>query len=321
MHQEFSIATSAELATDGIFELDGGWWRFRSDVVREVAYQTLTKRTRPSATPAWRWRSPPRRRVPPPDRGPRPPRRHGGRAGRRARPGPRRARLAPRSRRARLAQGRPGGTRRRPRRARHPPRRAGARARPGRPRDRAAAAADPGDGRDRHAPVPAASADARHALESALADDDEIAEGEAPPARDGRPHARRPGHVAPPARRRGRHLSPGRRRQAPRQRPAPAGSPRSSAARSRRRTYLGEAMTLFERLGDERGQAWAGHNMAWAAFQGGDFADAETLLAESRRRFEKLGDRRRRPLGRRAARLRHVLPAPLRRGRGARPWR
>ena len=35
-----------ELATDGIFELDGGWWRFRSDVVREVAYQTLTKRTR-----------------------------------------------------------------------------------------------------------------------------------------------------------------------------------------------------------------------------------------------------------------------------------
>ena len=31
--------------------------------------------------------------------------------------------------------------------------------------------------------------------------------------------------------------------------------------------------------------------MAWAAFQGGDFADAETLLAESRRRFEKLGDR------------------------------
>ena len=31
--------------------------------------------------------------------------------------------------------------------------------------------------------------------------------------------------------------------------------------------------------------------MAWAAFQGGDFADAEMLLDESRRRFEKLGDR------------------------------
>jgi tetratricopeptide (TPR) repeat protein len=50
-------------------------------------------------------------------------------------------------------------------------------------------------------------------------------------------------------------------------------------------------MSLYERLGDERGRAWAGHNMAWAAFQGGDFADAETLLAESRRRFDKLGDR------------------------------
>ena len=46
MHQEFSPADVLELATDGIFELDGGCWRFRSDVVREVAYQTLTKRTR-----------------------------------------------------------------------------------------------------------------------------------------------------------------------------------------------------------------------------------------------------------------------------------
>jgi hypothetical protein len=31
--------------------------------------------------------------------------------------------------------------------------------------------------------------------------------------------------------------------------------------------------------------------MAWAAFQGGDFADAEMLLGESRQRFDKLGDR------------------------------
>ncbi|HET9666699.1 MAG TPA: adenylate/guanylate cyclase domain-containing protein, partial [Desertimonas sp.] len=36
MHQQFSSAEVDELVADGIFELDGGWWRFRSDVVREV---------------------------------------------------------------------------------------------------------------------------------------------------------------------------------------------------------------------------------------------------------------------------------------------
>ncbi len=140
---------------------------------------------------------------------------------------------------------------------------------------------------------PAASADARHALESALADDDEIAEGEA---------RRRLGTVA--------HMQ-GDLATSRRQLDAAvdifrrAGDDKrlANALRARgfaevfggsipaARTYLGEAMSLFERLGDERGQAWAGHNMAWAAFQGGDFADAETLLGESRRRFEKLGDR------------------------------
>ena len=36
----------AELAADGLLDVRDGWWRFRSDVVREVAYQTLTKQTR-----------------------------------------------------------------------------------------------------------------------------------------------------------------------------------------------------------------------------------------------------------------------------------
>jgi tetratricopeptide (TPR) repeat protein len=140
---------------------------------------------------------------------------------------------------------------------------------------------------------PAASADARHALESALADGDEVTEGEA---------RRRLGTVA--------HMQ-GDLATSRRQLDAAveifrrAGDDRrlANALRARgfaevfggsipaARTYLGEAMTLFGELGDERGQAWAGHNMAWAAFQGGDYADAEMLLEESRRRFEKLGDR------------------------------
>jgi class 3 adenylate cyclase/predicted ATPase len=44
--QHFDQADLDELVSDGLFELDGTWWRFRSDVVREVAYQTLTKQAR-----------------------------------------------------------------------------------------------------------------------------------------------------------------------------------------------------------------------------------------------------------------------------------
>ena len=46
MGQEFRDSDLAELAADGLFDVDGRRWRFRSDVVREVAYQTLTKRIR-----------------------------------------------------------------------------------------------------------------------------------------------------------------------------------------------------------------------------------------------------------------------------------
>ena len=44
--QEFRRSDLDELAADGLFDVDGHWWRFRSAVVREVAYQTLTKRVR-----------------------------------------------------------------------------------------------------------------------------------------------------------------------------------------------------------------------------------------------------------------------------------
>jgi hypothetical protein len=46
MRQRFDRGLLESLVAGGLLELDGDWWRFRSDVVREVAYQTLTKQTR-----------------------------------------------------------------------------------------------------------------------------------------------------------------------------------------------------------------------------------------------------------------------------------
>ena len=56
------------------------------------------------------------------------------------------------------------------------------------------------------------------------------------------------------------------------------------------RWLLGEAMDLYHGLDEERGHAWTHQNLAWVAFQSGDFADAERQLAEARVRFEGLGD-------------------------------
>jgi class 3 adenylate cyclase/tetratricopeptide (TPR) repeat protein len=294
MDQEFADGDVLELAADGIFELDGGWWRFRSDVVREVAYQTLTKRTRAQ--------------------------RHAGVAmALAAEKGEYLHHIEDLAHHAATAAelvaelGRvPGVPRTLPARAVHALHKAA----------QAALDASRAEHAVRHAgralalcqadpeterqlllirataeidlrQFPAASADARHALESALADDDEIAEGEA---------RRRLGTVA--------HMQ-GDLATSRRQLEAAvdifrrAGDDKRLANALRARgfaevfggsipaaqAHLGEAMSLFERLGDERGQAWVGHNMAWAAFQSGDFADAETLLGESRRRFDKLGDR------------------------------
>jgi class 3 adenylate cyclase/tetratricopeptide (TPR) repeat protein len=46
MRQTFDLSMVDALAAGGLLELDDSWWRFRSDVVREVAYQTLTKQAR-----------------------------------------------------------------------------------------------------------------------------------------------------------------------------------------------------------------------------------------------------------------------------------
>ena len=46
MGQPFDPADLDHLVDIGILDVDERWWRFRSDVVREVAYQTLTKSSR-----------------------------------------------------------------------------------------------------------------------------------------------------------------------------------------------------------------------------------------------------------------------------------
>ncbi len=46
LDQSFSLDDVAQLDADGLLRVDRGWYRFRSDVVREVAYQTLTKLVR-----------------------------------------------------------------------------------------------------------------------------------------------------------------------------------------------------------------------------------------------------------------------------------
>ncbi|HEX4982532.1 MAG TPA: AAA family ATPase, partial [Ilumatobacteraceae bacterium] len=55
--------------------------------------------------------------------------------------------------------------------------------------------------------------------------------------------------------------------------------------------YLGEADAIYDRVGDVRGRAWVRQHLAWVAFLSGDHQGAETRLAGSISTFEGLGDR------------------------------
>lgn len=46
LDQPYEAADFDALVDEGLLDVDDQWWRFRSDVVREVAYQTLTKSSR-----------------------------------------------------------------------------------------------------------------------------------------------------------------------------------------------------------------------------------------------------------------------------------
>jgi class 3 adenylate cyclase/tetratricopeptide (TPR) repeat protein len=51
-----------------------------------------------------------------------------------------------------------------------------------------------------------------------------------------------------------------------------------------------EALASFRKVGDQRGEAWALQNLAWISFSQGRLADAESRLNESAERFAELGD-------------------------------
>ncbi|MET0326033.1 MAG: AAA family ATPase, partial [Ilumatobacteraceae bacterium] len=56
------------------------------------------------------------------------------------------------------------------------------------------------------------------------------------------------------------------------------------------RAFLAEAMAIYHAIDDERGHAWTHQNLAWVSFQSGNFDDAEVQLLEAKQRFEALGD-------------------------------
>ncbi len=53
---------------------------------------------------------------------------------------------------------------------------------------------------------------------------------------------------------------------------------------------LSEAVELFERLGDRRGTAWAFQNLAWSAYIAGRVEESEQRVLAAMRTFEELGD-------------------------------
>lgn len=55
--------------------------------------------------------------------------------------------------------------------------------------------------------------------------------------------------------------------------------------------FLGEADDVFARIGDDRGRAWVLQHRAWLAFLSGDHAQAEAWLASAASKFEGLDDR------------------------------
>jgi len=291
MRQDFRESDLAELAADGLFDVDGRRWRFRSDVVREVAYQTLTKRVRAQ--------------------------RHAGVAAAvvaehkdlvddLAYHAAAAAELVnelgpvdgvPSSivdqaieallRAASVAS----DAGRFPHAVRH-----ASRALDLHPADaeverqlllvRAGAELDQRMYAD-------AIADAQQVLEGALTDGDRVHEAEA--RRRLGTISQMQGDLVAARRELDRAVALFREMEEP--------GPLADGLRARgfaevfggslseARKFLDEAMMIYHQIDDERGHAWTHQSLAWVAFQSGDFADAETQLLEAEERFDAIGDR------------------------------
>jgi class 3 adenylate cyclase/tetratricopeptide (TPR) repeat protein len=291
MRQEFRESDLAELAGDGILDVEGRRWRFRSDVVREVAYQTLTKRVRAQ--------------------------RHAGVAVVIA--GDHKDQVDDLAHHAAVAaelvielgpvDGVPSTIADQAIAALHKAATvavdAGRFQHAVRHASRALDlhAADPGV--ERQLLLVRASAqldlrmyaeaidDAQQVLEGALADGDRVHEAEA---------RRRLGTVSQmqgelDAARRELDCAVALFRELDDPGPLADGLRARGFAEvfggslSDARRFLDEAMEIYHRIDDERGHAWTHQSLAWVAFQSGDFADAETQLLEAEERFEAIGDR------------------------------
>ena len=289
--QDFHPSDLDELAADGLLDVDGRWWRFRSAVVREVAYQTLTKRVRAqrhagvAAVMA-------ERGAPIDDVA-----HHAATAaellaelgpvdGVAAERSP--ATPSPRCSRRRRRPSTPGATRRRsatpagPSTCTRPTRR------------RSAACCSCGRRPSSSgATFAEATADAEEVLAGAIADGDRIQEAEA---------RRRLGSVAqmqgdlPTAR---RELDDGDRAVPCARRPPPARRRAAGPGLRRGVRRLARRRPDVPRRGDgdlprdrRRARATPGRTRTWrgSSFQSGDFDDAEVQLLEAKERFEELGD-------------------------------
>ena len=318
MGQEFRQRDLDELAADGLLDVEGRWWRFRSAVVREVAYQTLTKRVRAQ--------------------------RHAGVAAVLAERGASIDDVAHHAATAAelLAElGTVDGVS--PTitdhavRALHEAATAAARHRPlRRPPSAPPAGRSTCHPRDPEVErglllVRAEAELERRKFAEAVADAEEVLAGALGRRRRASTRARPAAASAASPRCR----ATCRRRGASSARPSTCSArPATSAGlanalRARgfaevfggslddARWLLDEAMDIYHRIDDERGHAWTHQNLAWVAFQAGDFADAEVQLAEAKERFEALGDANGVIWADGSDGLRPLLPAPLRRGRGA----
>ncbi len=77
---------------------------------------------------------------------------------------------------------------------------------------------------------------------------------------------------------------------------------------------IAESLEAFREIGDRRGEAWALQNLAWISFVRGEMTDAEERLDESAAAFRAVARSRRPRLGLGPAGIRALLPGPLRRG-------
>ena len=291
MGQDFSADDLVELAADGMLDIDGHWWRFHSDVVREVAYQTLTKRTRAI--------------------------RHGGvavalatekehliedLAHHAATAAELVAELGhvegvPLSIGERAVQALLGASRKalESGRSEHAIQHAG--------RALDLRCAEPVDERQLLLAratasldlrrFSAADADARRLLDLAITAEDRVDEAEARRRLGTAAHMQ--GDLATARVELDAALELFRGIEDPKR--------LANGLRARGfaelfggtledgRKFLNESLAMYQELNDERGDAWARHNLAWASFLSGDFAKAETLLGQAREQFGQLGDR------------------------------